>query len=446
MCVLEQDQAANGRTAAMAGPWSAGTRFTADGGATVGGVPLTDIATRFGTPAYVIDETDLRARCRAYRAALPDAEVVYAAKAFLCRAMASWVREEGLGLDVASGGELAVAASVGFPAERIVFHGNAKTPRELAAAVEAGVGRIVVDTLAEINHLAAIVPFGRRQKVLIRVIPDIDAGAHRAIRTGGEDQKFGMSIASGAAAEAVARTLGQSSLELAGLHCHLGSQIVTPEPFERAARVMVEQLAQIRDTHGVTLPELDLGGGHGIPYLDGERGLDLESYARRVDDAVRAQAAWLGLPVPRLIIEPGRAVSGPAGLTLYRVITVKRGLSRIFVAVDGGMSDNPRPCLYGARYTARMIGRRSGAATRAATVVGHHCEAGDTLAEDVELPADIRPGDLIAVAATGAYHHSMASTYNMTGRPPVVAVASGRARLVVRREEPADLMLRDVGL
>jgi diaminopimelate decarboxylase len=445
MCVLEQDQA-TASTLPVTGPWSAGTHFEPGGGATVGGVALTEIATRFGTPAYVIDETDLRERCRAYRAALPRAEVVYAAKAFLCRAMASWVREEGLGLDVASGGELAVALSVGFPAERIVFHGNAKTPQELSAAVEAGVGRIVVDTLAEINHLAALVPFGRRQKILIRVIPDIDAGAHSAIRTGGEDQKFGLSIASGAAGEAVTRALGQSSLDLAGLHCHLGSQILTPEPYERAARTLVEQLGRIRDAHGVVLPELDLGGGHGIAYLDGEKGLDLESYARRVEDAVRAHAAWLGLPVPRLIIEPGRAVSGPAGLTLYRVIAVKRGLSRVFVAVDGGMSDNPRPCLYGARYTARMVGRRSSEATRAATIVGHHCEAGDTIAEDVELPADIRPGDLIAVAATGAYHHSMASTYNMTGRPPVVAVAGGRARLVVRREEPADLMGRDVGL
>ncbi|MEV4242739.1 diaminopimelate decarboxylase [Streptosporangium canum] len=433
-------------TVTARGPWSATTRFEADGDATTGGVSLVEIATRFGTPAYVLDETDVRERCRAYRAALPDAEIVYAAKAFLCRAMAGWVREEGLGLDVCSGGELTFACSIGFPADRIIFHGNAKTPQELRGAVTAGVGRIVVDNLAEINRLAALIPAGRRQKVLLRVIPDIEAGAHEAIRTGGEDQKFGLSIATGAAGQAVARVLGQPSLKLVGLHCHLGSQIRTAEPYRRAVRTMIEQFARIRDTHGVVLPELDLGGGHGIAYLEGENDLDVGHFAAAIREAVEEWAAGLGLPAPRLTVEPGRAISGPAGLTLYRVIAVKQGAARTFVAVDGGMSDNPRPSLYGARYTARMIGRRSTRGTREMTVVGHHCEAGDTIAEDVELPADIRPGDVIVVAATGAYHHSMASTYNMTARPPVVAVACGQARLVVRREEQEDLMRRDVGL
>jgi diaminopimelate decarboxylase len=433
-------------TETATGPWPSTAVFGPHGDAAVGGVSLMDIANRFGTPAYVLDETDVRRRCRAYKAALPEAEIAYAAKAFLCRAMASWIRAEGLSLDVCSGGELSVARSVGLPAERIIFHGNAKTPRELATAVDEGVGRIVVDNIAEISRLAALVPLGRRQKVLIRVIPDVGAGGHAAIRTGGEDQQFGLSIATGAAGEAVARVLGQPCLELVGLHCHLGSQIRTAEPYETAVRVMLEQLARVRETCGVVLPELDLGGGHGIAYLEGEHGLGLDGFAERITGAVRERCAGLGLPVPRLIVEPGRAISGPAGVTLYRVISVKKGLTRTYVAVDGGMSDNPRHSLYGAPYQVRMIGRQSRAGTRAVRVVGHHCEAGDVLVEDALLPADIHPGDVIVMAATGAYHHSMASTYNLTGRPPVVAAGTGGARLVVRREDPEDLMRRDVGL
>jgi diaminopimelate decarboxylase len=440
MCLLQQDLAAQDTS----GPWSATTVFTP--AAETGGVPLMEIVERFGTPAYVVDEADLRGRCRAFKDALPGADVAYAAKAFLCRAVASWIVEEGLSLDVCSGGELAIARSIGFPADRVIFHGNAKTPRELQEAVDDGVGRIVIDNLAEIARLAVLVPQGRRQKVLLRVIPDIEAGAHAAVRTGGEGQKFGLSIASGDAAVAVARVLGQPSLELVGLHCHLGSQIDEVGPYVRAVRIMVEQYARIRDTHGVVLPELDLGGGQGIAYLEGEQGLSPRAYARAVLTALEERSAGLGLPVPRLTVEPGRAISGPAGLTLYRVIAVKRTLTRTFVAVDGGMSDNPRPSLYGARYTARLVGRSSATVTRQATLVGHHCEAGDVIAENVPLPADIRAGDVLAVAATGAYHHSMASTYNLTGRPPVVAVAGGAARLVVRREEIEDLLRREVGL
>ncbi|MEV0385473.1 diaminopimelate decarboxylase [Nonomuraea sp. NPDC050643] len=443
MCVLRQDQAAHEPPPA-AEPWSLTTRFRPV--AATGGVPLMDIAERYGTPAYVVDEADVRGRCRAFRAALPDADILYAAKAFLCRAMATWIRQEGLGLDVCSGGELAIARSVGFPADRIVFHGNAKTPQELAEAVDYGVGRIVVDNLAEIPRLTALVPPGRRQQVLLRIVPDIEAGAHTAIRTGGEDQKFGLSIVAGDAAAAVARVLRQPELHLVGLHCHLGSQIFAAEPYERAVRVMVEQIARVRDTYGIVLPQLDLGGGQGIAYLGTEHGLSPGDYARTVVKAMRERCAALNLPVPRLTIEPGRSISGPAGLTLYRVIAVKRTLARTFVAVDGGMSDNPRPPLYGARYTARLVGRRSAMSACEVTLVGHHCEAGDVIAEQVPLPSDIRPGDVIAVPATGAYHHSMASTYNLTRRPPVIAVADGAARVVVRREELDDLLRRDVGL
>ncbi|MET7332701.1 diaminopimelate decarboxylase [Nonomuraea sp. NPDC005650] len=425
-------------------PWPATTGFRPV--AATGGVPLMDIVERFGTPAYVVDEADVRGRCRAWRTALPDADILYAAKAFLCRAMATWIRQEGLGLDVCSGGELAIARSVGFPAERIVFHGNAKTPHELAEAVEYGVGRIVVDNLAEIPRLAMLVPPGSRQKVLLRIIPDVEAGAHAAIRTGGQDQKFGLSLDSGEAGAAVARVLRQPELRLAGLHCHVGSQIRTTEPYERAVRIMAEQLAAIRDTYKIVLPQLDLGGGMGIAYLASEQGLTPDEYATAVTKTLQERCAALDLPVPRLTVEPGRSISGPAGLTLYRVIAVKRTLTRTFVAVDGGMSDNPRPSLYGARYTARLIGRRSARTDRRVTLVGHHCEAGDVIAEDVPLPSDIKPGDVIVVPATGAYHHSMASTYNLTGRPPVIAVADGAARLVVRREEIDDLLRRDVGL
>ncbi|MEV4890220.1 diaminopimelate decarboxylase [Nonomuraea sp. NPDC055795] len=435
MCALGQDLAATTETRT---PWPSTTLFREDGDATTAGVSLMEIARLYGTPAYVVDEADVRRRCREYADALPGGTVAYAAKAFLCRAMAGWVREEGLSLDVCSGGELAIARSVGFPAERVIFHGNAKTPRELRDAVEAGVGRLVIDNLAEVHRVAALVPEGRRQKILIRVVPDTGDAV--------PSQKFGLSIATGEAGVAVARVLGQPELELVGLHCHLGSQIDTARPYEEAVRALVEQLALIRDAHGVVLPELDLGGGQAIAYLDSERGLDPRSFAAALTAALEERCAGLGLPVPRLIVEPGRSISGPAGMTLYRVIAVKRGGGRVFVAVDGGMSDNPRPSLYGARYTIKMVGRRSREAARPATVVGHHCETGDVLAENVPLPADVRPGDLLAVAATGAYHHSMASTYNATGRLPVIAVSARRARLVVRREEPEDLFLREVGL
>ncbi|GAA0423874.1 diaminopimelate decarboxylase [Acrocarpospora corrugata] len=444
MCALTQELAAT--RAGTTGPWSNTTLFGPRGEATVGSVSLTEIADRFGTPAYVVDEADLRSRCRAYRQALPGATIAYAGKAFLCRSVASWIREEGLSLDVCSGGELAIARAVGFPGERIIFHGNAKTPHELQDAIAYGVGRIVVDNLAEITRLAALVPLGHHQKVLLRVIPDIEAGAHPAIRTGGQGQKFGLSTLSGEVDSAVARVLAQPGLRLVGLHCHIGSQITTAQPYARAVRMLVEQLARIRDAHGITLPELDLGGGHAISYRAGESGLDLAKLAAAVRLALVDWSAAFSLPVPALTVEPGRAISGPAGVTLYRVIAVKRHGARTFVAVDGGMSDNPRPSLYGARYTLRMIGRPNLAGTRPVTVVGHHCEAGDILAEDVELPADVRPGDVLVAAATGAYNHSMASTYNLTGRPPVVAVDDGQARLVVRREEPEDFLRRDVGL
>ncbi|MFZ4239376.1 diaminopimelate decarboxylase [Streptomyces murinus] len=426
--------------------WPASTTEPRAGDLAVGGVPLAEVADRFGTPVYVLDEAEVRDRCRTYRHAFPDAEVLYAAKAFLCRAMARWMEEEGLGLDVCSAGELELAVTTGFPPERIVLHGNAKTPRDLEAALRLGVGRVVIDSPSEIARLAAAVGPDGQQKVMVRVVPGISAGGHDKIRTGTEDQKFGLSIRDGYALHALTRILDQPNLELTGLHCHLGSQITGVKPYLTAVRRMVGLMARLYGQYGVVLPELDLGGGHGIAYRPGEQALDLTALARKVRAELADACASAGLPVPRLIIEPGRAIAGPAGIALYRVLSVKHTGEHVFVAVDGGMSDNPRPALYGVRYAPRLIGRRSAADPVRTRVVGRHCEAGDVLAADAELPSDIRPGDLLAVPVAGAYHLSMASGYNLVGRPPVVAVRDGRARLLVRRESLEDIRRRDVGL
>jgi diaminopimelate decarboxylase len=418
----------------------------------VGGVRLAEIAATYGTPAYVLDETDVRTRARAYRSALPEAEIAYAGKAFLCRAMISWIQAEGLSLDVCSGGELALARHVGFPPERIVLHGNAKTPRDVQDALAYGVGRVVVDSTYEITQLAVAAHAGHPQKVLIRVTPGVDAHTHKAVATGVEDQKFGFSLSTGAAADAIRQVLHwqlaeKPTLELAGLHCHLGSQITSVDVFAEAARRLITLMAWIRDEYGVTVPELDLGGGHAVGYRDGDPDFDLDQYARTVRTVIAKACRQHRLPVPKLTVEPGRAIVARAGVTLYRVLTMKRipGI-RTFVAIDGGMSDNPRPALYGSAYTARLIGRASTAPTEPMTVVGRHCEAGDVIAHDLPLPSDLRPGDLLAVPCTGAYQHSMASTYNQVCRPPVIAVRDGVARVLIRRETLEDLQARDVSL
>jgi len=430
-----------------AGIWPRSARLESDGEISVGGVRLSTLAARYGTPAYIIDEVDVRYRCRAYSAAFGGAEIAYAGKAFLCCAMARWIAQEGLSLDVCSAGELAVARSVSFPADRIVLHGNAKTPADLRAALGYGVGRVVIDSASEIIRLTALAyPLARpRQRVLIRVTPGVDAHAHRAVATGVEDQKFGFSLSSGAAADAVRRVLTHPELELVGLHCHLGSQITQLPAFEVAARRLIGLMADVQDRHGLALAELNLGGGHAVPYAAGDEDFDLAGFADRINRVVRDECASLRLPVPWLTFEPGRAIVNRAMVTLYRVLTVKHVTdARTFVAVDGGMSDNPRPALYGTRYSVRAV-RPSGARMQPVTMVGRHCEAGDVVAVDVPLPADTRPGDLVVVPGTGAYNHSMASSYNMVGRPPVVAVRDGTARLLVRRETESDLLRRDIG-
>ncbi|MGX1671777.1 diaminopimelate decarboxylase [Streptomyces sp. NPDC055400] len=426
--------------------WPATTVRGPHGDPTVSGVELVDVAEQFGTPVHVLDETDVRARCRAYRSAFPGADVLYAAKAFLCRAMVHWVHEEGLGLDVCSAGELELAVIAGLPPERIVFHGDAKSPDDLRAALRHGVGRIVVDSTSEIARLAAYVPRGTRQCVMARVVPGVAAGGRAASRTGTDDQKSGLSIADGSAMHAVTRLVEQPGLELTGLHCHIGSQIDTVKPYVIAVRHLVGLMARIRDRHGIALPELDIGGGHAVAHRPGDHPLDVPELARRVRRELADACAQSDLPVPRLAVEPGRAVVARAGVALYRVLAVQRTGARVFVAVDGGMSDSPRAAFHGVRCVPRLVGRRSTAAERPVTVVGRHCEAGDVLASEVPLPDDVRPGDLLAVPVAGACHLSTVSGRHLVGRPPVVAVADGRARLLVPRESAEDVRSRDAGL
>jgi diaminopimelate decarboxylase len=424
------------------GLWPRSAEADCDGALRVGGVDLTDIADTYGTPAIAIDLDDIRSRIAAYREALPGVEIAYAAKTFLCMAMARLIHEEGLSLDVCSGGEVGVAAAAGFPGERMILHGNVKTPGDIAAAIEAGVGRIVIDSLDEIPMLASMVR--GRQKVLVRVAPGVDAHTHVGLTTGTEDQKFGLSISTGDAAEAVRRVLAQPELELVGLHCHIGSQVFTIRPYLDAATRVLDLHAAIAREHGIELPQLDLGGGHAVAYAEGARSMDPAEFGRAVPAFVERACAERGVRVPRLTIEPGRALVARAGVTVYRVAAVKRGATRTFVAVDGGMSDNPRPALYGVRYPVRLVGRAVRAAMAPVTVVGRHCESSDVLAEDVLLPADIAAGDLVAVPCSGAYHVSLSSTYNQVGRPPVIAVEDGRATPMLRRETLDDLLRREV--
>ena len=430
--------------------WAAGVARGADGVVGIHGMDVRDLAATFGTPAFLLDETDFRDRCRQFLTAFTGADVYYAAKAFLTTSVARWVEAEGLGLDVATGGELAVAVRAGFPSERLLFHGNNKSVAELGAALDAGVARIVVDSFDEIVRLALLAEErGVRQRVLVRVTVGVEAHTHEFIATAHEDQKFGFSLTGGQAAEAARRVLAYPSLELVGLHSHIGSQIFDTSGFEVAAHRVVGLAAEIRDEHAVELPELNLGGGLGIAYVSGDDPADLVAVAASLAGIVARESATYGLPVPRLAVEPGRAIVGPTTFTLYEVGTVKQvevatGLHRAYVSVDGGMSDNIRTALYDAEYTVVLASRTSTAEPMLARVVGRHCESGDVVVKDAWLPGDLAPGDLLAVAATGAYCRAMASTYNQVGRPPVVAVTAEGARQILRRETPEDLLLLDV--
>ncbi|MFF4418542.1 diaminopimelate decarboxylase [Streptosporangium sp. NPDC001559] len=401
----------------------------------IGGVGVRELAAEFGTPAYVLDEEEFLARCAEWRRALPDGEVHYGGKAFLCPEVVRWLDTAGLCLDVCTGGELAVAVAGGMDPARVVFHGNNKSPAELLRAVSWRVGCVVVDSFAEIGRLAAVAAeAGVRQSVMIRVTPGVEAHTHEFIATGGDDSKFGFSLRAGLAAEAVRRVLAEPSLELAGLHSHIGSQITDLAGFTLASRRMAAFLRTVEDENGVTIPKLDLGGGLGIVYRPGD------PVPPRPAEVIAAVREAVPAHV-RLAVEPGRSIAGPTAVALYEVGTVKEiPGARTYVSVDGGMSDNPRPAMYGAAYTAVLASRSSSAPAREVTVVGKHCESGDVLVRDLPLPADVRPGDLLAVPASGAYQRSMASNYNHVTRPPVVAVRDGSARVIVRRETEEDLL------
>ncbi|MFF3426917.1 diaminopimelate decarboxylase [Streptomyces sp. NPDC002602] len=419
-----------------------------DGVVSVGGVEVTRLAEEFGTPAFFLDEADFRERCRAWAHAFgPDADVFYAGKAFLSKAVVKWLKEEGLNLDVCSGGELATALAAEMPAGRIAFHGNNKSVAEITRAIEAGVGRIVLDSYQEIARVAHIArELGVRQPVQIRVTVGVEAHTHEFIATAHEDQKFGIAVADGSAAEAVRRALGHDSLELLGVHSHIGSQIFDMAGFEVSAKRVVRLLADVRDEHGVELPEIDLGGGLGIAYTSADDPREPHEIAKALHEIVARECESAGLRAPRISVEPGRAIVGPTAFTLYEVGTIKplEGL-RTYVSVDGGMSDNIRTALYDAEYTVNLVSRVSDAEPMLVRVVGKHCESGDIVVKDAFLPADLAPGDLLAVPATGAYCRSMASNYNHSLRPPVVAVRDGRARVIVRRETEEDLLSLDLG-
>ncbi|MFD5894633.1 MULTISPECIES: diaminopimelate decarboxylase [unclassified Streptomyces] len=428
--------------------WSRTVSRDEDGVATVAGLPVTRLAEEFGTPAYFLDEADFRARCRAWADAFgKDADVFYAGKAFLSRAVVHWLKEEGLNLDVCSGGELATALDAGMPPERIALHGNNKSVHEIERAVSAGVGRIVLDSFQEMVRVAHIAQsLGRVQPVQIRVTVGVEAHTHEFIATAHEDQKFGIALADGQAAEAVRRALRLDGIELIGIHSHIGSQIFDMAGFEVSARRVVELLAAVRDEHGVELPEIDLGGGLGIAYTPEDDPREPHEIAKSLTAIVTRECESAGLRTPRISVEPGRAIVGPTAFTLYEVGTIKplEGL-RTYVSVDGGMSDNIRTALYDAEYSVALVSRRSDAEPMLSRVVGKHCESGDIVVRDAFLPADLAPGDLIAVPATGAYCRSMASNYNHALRPPVVAVKDGGARVIVRRETEEDLLRLDVG-
>jgi diaminopimelate decarboxylase len=425
------------------------TRDKATGALMIAGADVRDLAERFGTPVFVTDEDDVRQRCREYIAAFgDDGSVCYAAKAFCSRAVLRWVTEEGLGVDVCTGGELEVALSAGVAPEKITLHGNNKLPDEIERAVVAGVGHIVVDSYEEIARLAYYAEaHDRRPDVLVRVTTGVEAHTHEFMATAHDDQKFGFSLMSGAADEAVRRVIALPHLEFKGLHSHIGSQIFDTAGFEVAAHRVTELAARIHTEHGVAIEELDLGGGFGIAYTSEDDPPDVQSLAKNLRTIVAAQCAAAGLSrTPRLTIEPGRGVIGPSTVTLYQVGTIKDvdGL-RTYVSVDGGMSDNIRTALYDATYTATLASRGSQAEPMLTRIVGRHCESGDIVVRHAYLPSDLAPGDLIAVAATGAYCWSLASNYNHLPRPGVVAVRDGGAREIVRRETLDDLLALDVG-
>ncbi|MCX6437091.1 MAG: diaminopimelate decarboxylase [Actinobacteria bacterium] len=435
--------------------WPAGVSFN-NGVLHISGISAQTLAKDFATPAFFIDEDDFRARAMGWNKALNQSfgsnagNVYYAAKAFISVEVARWIAACGIGIDVCTGGELAVALAGGIDPQKIEVHGNNKSVSEIERAVAAGVGTIVMDSLFEIERVAAAArKLGKRQRVLLRLTPGIEAHTHESIATAHEDVKFGFSIASGAAWNAILEVRKYPELELRGFHSHIGSQILNMDSFEIAADRLIGLLAKFRDEFSAQLPELDLGGGYGIAYLPGDVELEASEVLPALYSQVKNACERAKLDIPKVSIEPGRAIVGPTMFTLYEVGTVKdvtleSGKVRRYISVDGGMSDNIRPSLYGAKYTTSLANRSSSAPLVDSRLVGKHCETGDIVIRDIELPSDIAPGDLLAVPATGAYGRSMASNYNHIPRPPVIAVKDGKARVILRRESEADLLNLDI--
>ena len=420
------------------------------------GISATKLAQEFGTPAFFIDEDDFRNRAQSWKSALESefgenaGGVFYAAKAFICTDVARWIKELGIGIDVCTGGELAAALAGGIDPKKIELHGNNKSLAEIDRAVDVGVKTIVIDSLHEIERVAAMArKHSKVQAVFLRLTPGIQAHTHESISTAHEDVKFGFSIASGAAWAAVEEVLRHSELELRGIHCHVGSQIFGTESFELAAERLIAFLAKFRDAHDRELPELDLGGGYGIAYLPSEETVQASEVIPALHVAVKKFCSAYNLVMPKISIEPGRAIVGPTTFTLYEVgttkdVTLEDGNIRRYISVDGGMSENIRPSLYDAQYFAILASRQSQSEKVSSRIVGKHCETGDIVIRDIDLQSDIAPGDLLATPATGAYGRSMASNYNHVPRPPVIAVKDGKARVIVRRENEADLLALDV--
>ena len=438
--------------------WPATHERSDDGAMRVGGIDVRDLAKRFGTPLYVVDEHDMRGRARAFAQHFGEAfaaygttcDVYYASKALLSSRISAWMHEDGVRMDVASGGELELALRGGMPAEHITLHGNNKSDAELTRALEVGVGRIVIDSDTEIDVLNELaLSLGKVAPVLVRVTTGVHAGGHEYIATSHEDQKFGLSLASGAALAAMGTVHAAPGLDLQGIHTHIGSQIMSVAAFRESAERMLGLRAEFAAQSGFEVPEVDLGGGYAIAYTTDDQPLEPSVAAREIADAVAEALASAGGSWPAFSIEPGRAIAGPPGMTLYKVGVVKNvaledGGTRQYIAVDGGMSDNPRTIMYGAEYSAELAARVSDAPPVLSRVVGKHCESGDIVVRDVDLPEDTARGDLLAVAATGAYGRSMASNYNAILRPPVVAVRDGEAAVLIRRETLDDLFSWDV--
>ncbi len=417
---------------------------------TIGGCDTVELTKEFGTPVIAYDENEIRKNCRAFTGSIEknyngNGRVLYASKAFSCKEMYRIVNQENMGIDVVSGGELYTALSVDFPAEKIYFHGNNKKYDELVQAVDAGVGRIVVDNLTELETLNKIAgEKGKKVGIMFRIKPGIDAHTHDFVRTGQIDSKFGLALETGEAMQGVKAALKMKNVEFKGVHCHIGSQIFDIDPFELAAEVMMNFLKDIKDETNVTLPELNLGGGFGIKYLVNDKPEAYENYMDNVAKIINAKAEEYSLPVPFILIEPGRSIVGATAITLYTVGSVKKIPDvRNYVSVDGGMVDNPRYILYQSAYEVVCANKINDETSLTATVAGKCCESGDLIQENVKLP-EVEPGDILAVLSTGAYNYSMASNYNRIPRPPVVMVKDGKARLIIKGETYEDVIKNDI--